>query len=71
MELEVGKVYRNKKHGTLYHVLGFSMHSEEEEILVQYERVEPEERNNIPWSRPAQLFTEKFEEVQEEDINEV
>lgn len=65
MDITIGNQYRNKKHGTLYQVLGFTVHSETTEILVTYERVEPEYRNHndIPWSRPVELFREKFEEV--------
>lgn len=62
MEIVIGKVYKNKKHGTYYHVIGFSRHSETLEKLVNYERVEPEEREEFPWSRPIELFKVKFEE---------
>lgn len=63
MNVIVGKQYRNKKHGTLYHVLEFTRHSETMEVLVKYERIEPEERDDMPWSRPLWLFKEKFEEI--------
>lgn len=63
MDIKVGKQYRNKKHGTIYQVLGFTRHSETLETLVTYERVEPEAREEIPWSRPIELFKVKFEEI--------
>lgn len=61
VSVQVGGVYRNLKHGTLYHVLGFSRHSETLEVMVQYERVDPEFRDEIPWDRPLKLFIKKFE----------
>jgi hypothetical protein len=63
MEVVIGKTYRNKKHGTFYHVLEFTRHSETLETLVKYERVEPEAREDIPYSRPMELFRIKFEEL--------
>lgn len=59
--IEKGKVYKNIKHQTLYYVLGFARHSESGEIMVQYERVDPEKRDVLPWDRPLELFKEKFE----------
>ena len=59
-ELIKGRHYLNKKHRTLYHITGFTRHSETLEILVEYERVEPSEREDIPWSRPIDLFKKKF-----------
>lgn len=69
MGIQIGKVYKNLKHGTFYTVFGFTRHSETLEILVEYDRVDPKDRAEIPWSRPIELFKEKFEEVADKEIN--
>lgn len=63
MTINIGGVYRNKKHGTNYVVIGLTRHSETLEILVTYEREKPNDRADIPWSRPIELFNEKFERL--------
>lgn len=65
MEITVGKVYKNLKHGTFYTVFGFTRHSETQEVLVTYDRLDPKDRAKIPWSRPAELFGQKFVAVEE------
>lgn len=65
MEIKIGEVYRNKKHGTNYIVVGFTRHSETLDVLVTYERENPIDRADIPWSRPIALFKEKFEEIKD------
>lgn len=64
MNIAKGKIYRNIKHQTLYHVLGIFIHSETRELMVAYERVEPEERFAYPFVRPLDLFREKFESLE-------
>ena len=61
MEVVKGGLYRNKKHGTTYIVLGFTRHSESLDILVTYDRENPADRADLPWSRPLELFKKKFE----------
>lgn len=59
-----GKVYRNKKHGTLYAVYTFVRHSENLETMVAYGPLTAS-LDSTPWVRALDLFRKKFEEVEE------
>ncbi len=50
-------LYRHYK-GTLYRVLGVGCHSETQEWLVAYSRVEPKKGNPDIWLRPYDMFVE-------------
>lgn len=63
-EVEIGKIYRNKKNKLLYRVDGYGFHTELEEITVRYIPLYESEYDE--YYRPLEGpkgFIEKFEEV--------
>lgn len=58
--VNVGETYRNKKTGNHYYVLEKGKHTETQEDLVIYVRLDDIEHEQI-WVRPLELFKEKFE----------
>lgn len=59
-DLQANKVYRHIKTGNLYVVSGLGEHTETNEKLVVYYRVDVGFAA-LPWVRPQSLFLEKFE----------
>lgn len=63
-QVEIGRLYRNKKNGALYKVLGTGRYTEEPmemEPMVYYQAMH---RSTEPfWIRPFELFAKKFELV--------
>lgn len=55
-DIEVGKHYTNIKTGNVYEVLHIGKHSETQESVVVYRKLE----SNEVWVRPFLLFLEKF-----------
>ncbi len=58
-EIEKGSLWKNKKTGNLYEVLGVAQQSEDESALVIYKRARTDMKKL--WARPADLWLEKFE----------
>ena len=45
--------WRHKKSGDKYYIIGFTIHSETLELMVNYERYDSVE---VKWTRPASMF---------------
>jgi hypothetical protein len=66
--VEVSKVYQNKKNKKLYKVEGIGKYTEKPMELVEMVfyralAIFPEEDGTNYWIRPLELFKEKFEEI--------
>ena len=53
-------LYRNKKNKQLYSVIAIARHSEDKSLLVVYQQ---EYGNRDVWCRPAEMWYEKFDKV--------
>jgi hypothetical protein len=54
--------YINKKNRHVYEVIGFAVHTETEEEMVIYHRIDAHDDIGL-YVRPLELFKEKFEVV--------
>ena len=57
--IEKGSLWRNKKTGNLYEVIGVAEQSEDGTALVIYKRTETDMKKL--WARPADIWLDKFE----------
>lgn len=55
-DLAIGKKYRNKKNQSIYTIINIGIHTEREEVEVNYV-----DSNGLSWFRPIGLFMLKFE----------
>ncbi len=58
--LKLAGVYRHIKTGNSYIIIKFATHTETQEALVIYTRVDSPAMDEI-WARPIGLFLQKFE----------
>lgn len=62
-----GELFRHTD-GGIYRFVGQARHTEDQSVLFLYEHVWPFEVSEIPWARPAEMWTSRFTRITQQDL---